>query len=347
MIKFKSASELLPSLSFKITYSEETEFDVKNDRNEKSSWNKAGTLSVKNALVGAKISPDRGIGFTSFKVWDSNLVVKKKEPIEVDINKIGNKTYRLTKKIPAAFAVGATFPVYTDTISSFYPDANVETNTVDGIVLHISDGSTFATIQGAVGSAAVDDGTNNDALVMETGTATEWRKIHRAILLFDTSLIGDSDTVASSTMSIRATAADDTNGVTAAHKVVHIVSSAPASDTALASGDYDSLGTTDYGSVAFASISTTAYTPIVLTSDGRGAISKTGVTKFGLRYAVDKDAGSPARNGNSLTTTVAMDFADQAGAGTDPYLSVDYTAAAGAGANDDAPAAAGAFFFLF
>src|SRR3990167_1396729 len=349
LVKFKSASEMMPTVSFKISYSSDTEFDVKDEQNVKTRWDKKGTLSVKNALVGAKSAPDRGIGFKSFKIWDSNLTSQKLEPIQVNITPTGNpREYRLTKIIPNVFATNAVFPLYTDVITSFYPDADVETSTVDGIALHIADGSSFGTIQGGTGTAAVDNGANSDAMVMETGTAADWRKIHRSILLFNTGpTIGDTDTIASSTMSIRATATDNSNSATAAQANAHIVSSAPASVTAGALGDYDSLGTTDFGSVAYASVSTTAYTPILLVQAGLDAISKTGITKFGLRFAADKDNTEPTRNGSSLTTLITMDFADQAGAGTDPYLSVDYSAAAGAAGNDLISEMSTGFFMAF
>jgi len=68
---------------------------------------------------------------------------------------------------------------------------------------------------------------------------------------------------------------------------VDIYTSAPASNTALANGDFDSLGSTSQtGSpITYADFSISGYNAFTFNSTGRGNISKTGISKFGSRNA--------------------------------------------------------------
>ena len=74
----------------------------------------------------------RGVGWKNFKIWDSGLKEnKKKQKVEVSFESAGDH-FILTKHIPASFFSGAVLPVFTDTDSTFYPDPDTETTSVDG-----------------------------------------------------------------------------------------------------------------------------------------------------------------------------------------------------------------------
>lgn len=229
-------------------------------------------------------------------------------------------------------------PLLLNTTSTFYPDPDPESTTVDGVVLRINDGGTWADIRGGAGTNVVDSGTDNELDNMETGSGSNWRKIHRGVMLFDTGpTIPDTDSITSATFSLYgpATAKENTNSATAAQAALHIVSSAPASNTALATGDYAiaSWGTTSFGSFVYADYASGAYNDVALNASGLSNISKTGVSKFGVRSGGDLNDSEPTRNGGSLTTYIAGVLADTALQDKDPKLVVVHGAAAVAGMN--------------
>lgn len=216
-------------------------------------------------------------------------------------------------------------PLFLNITSTFYPDPDVESTTVDGIALHISDNTAWATIRSGAGTAAVDNGATNEMGNMETGTASAWRKIHRGFALFDTGpTIGDSDVITSATLSFVGSAKSNTNSATAAQAAIHAVATTPASNTAIASSDYPNIGSTSFGSIAYADIDVggTNYNDIALNASGIADVSKTGISKFGWRSGGDLNNSEPTINGTSLTTNVDIFFADQATQAKDPKLVV-------------------------
>jgi len=149
------------------------------------------------------------------------------------------------------------------TTTTVYPDPDPETTTVDG---HVGDNtsSSWDTTHDASGN----DANSTLALIrIETGKDTGGAfRIRRGICLFDTSAIDAGDTVSSATMSLYGDSVqnDDNDG----DDFLAIVTSNPASNTDLATGDYDAVGDTvdnptemhDAGArIDLGSISTVAY----------------------------------------------------------------------------------------
>lgn len=212
-----------------------------------------------------------------------------------------------------------------NTTSTFYPDADPESTSVDGSVRHALDNQTWATIQGGAGNTVVDTGTGEALGLIYSGSTSGWQQISRAIFLFDTSAIADNDIIDSATLSFYGNGKSD--GLTIS-PTLNVYSSAPASNTALAAGDYDSLGTTAFSTnITNANFSTTAYNDFVLNASGLAAISKTSVSKFGTRESTyDALNVEPTRNGNSLLSHFNANCADQTGTANDPKLVVVHTA---------------------
>ena len=86
------------------------------------------------------------------------------------------------------------------TTSTFFPDANAESTSVDGYSSYDASTSGWATIQPAAtgGSASDTDASSNSVYI---GAISPWSWLYRAFYLFDTSAIG-TDTIDSATFNL-------------------------------------------------------------------------------------------------------------------------------------------------
>jgi hypothetical protein len=209
-----------------------------------------------------------------------------------------------------------------------YPDADTETTTVDGrawMSYTDTNGVSWAALQGGAGTNANDADANEAVVYLRCDSVTDqWRSIVRGIFLFNTSELTSDATISDAVMSLYGSYKYNDFGTP---PNIDIYTSAPASNTAIVPGDYDSLGSTSQtGSpITYAGFSVSGYTDFTLNSTGRGNISKTSVTKFGVRNA-NYDVA------NSAPTWTAwyyyyfdIYFADQDGTANDPKLTVTFT----------------------
>jgi len=200
---------------------------------------------------------------------------------------------------------------------TFNPDAHAETTSVDGYVGNAPASSNFATVRGAATGTTAND-SSSSAQVPEVTSSGGAFNIYRAFALFDTSSLGDSDVIASATISFMHSSSAKSNSPAGA---IVITSSNPASNTALATGDYDAFGTTEFSRVNIATIpGLDQYIDFSLNSSGKSNISKTGVSKFCLMISYDFDNSDPGANSN--LSTKGIYFADQTGTSSDPKLVV-------------------------
>lgn len=204
-----------------------------------------------------------------------------------------------------------------------YPDPNPETTTVDGYAgRYEASGESFATIRAGAGNEFDDTNTNNVAARLYSDTTTDlFEEMTRGIYLFDTASIDDAATISAAVFSLRGTGKANGNGSPA----LHVVASTPASNTALVNADYGQLGSTDFGSVAYAGYSISAYNDITLNSDGRANISKTGVSKFGTRTSWDLNNSFTGAWVSGADSNFQAYFADETGTTRDPKLVVTYS----------------------
>lgn len=193
-------------------------------------------------------------------------------------------------RLPAGFS--EPYPFTFDPSLQAEPDAHTETSTVDGRVTLTDTGTSFSTLRNAAnGDTADDTATFYNPVYSTNFTSGEYDFMGRTFMLYDTSSIGASATInGASFWGRQSSHTDELDG-----HWFHIVSSAPASNTALATGDYDSLGTTPYtdGFTSGTVPSTGGRFRMQLNSSGIAAISKTGITKFGLRLINDIDNTAP------------------------------------------------------
>lgn len=178
------------------------------------------------------------------------------------------------------------------TITTVSPDADPESTTVDGQVRRSGVNETFATIRAGAGNAAFPSETSSTAgQLAASTTSNQYGTLSRFVCLFDTSSIPDTDVISSATLSLYGRNVVDGFG---GSQAVGIVTSTPASNTNIVTGDYANFGTTRQASdIDLGSWVTSAYNDFPLNATGLASISKTGITKFGARISGDIDNSAP------------------------------------------------------
>jgi hypothetical protein len=217
-------------------------------------------------------------------------------------------------------------------VSTFYPDPDAESTSVDGVIVAGS-GMGHATAQDAwnivtaatTGTASPSGGSydlSSSVNYFVRGDSYN-ASLGRVFLLFDTSSLSSSASISSATLSIYVTA--KINGDNSGFDSVNVVTTTPASNTDLVSTDYDDITSTLQASaVDLSAISTSAYNNFALNATGLGNIAKTGVTKFGLRTGEDIADDRPVTD---TENTVTISAAETSGTSQDPKLEVTYTVA--------------------
>ena len=115
---------------------------------------------------------------------------------------------------------------------------------------------------------------------------------------------------------------------TAVDLTFNIVSSSPASNTALVAADFDNVGTTSFGTIEADAVNTNSstYNDITLNSTGYGTIAVAGVSKFAMRYEPDRANSEPSAATSGAGCTMLS--ADTASTSKDPKLVVTHAVAA-------------------
>jgi hypothetical protein len=151
--------------------------------------------------------------------------------------------------------------------------------------------------------------------------STMFRDLYRSVFLFNTVTLDDGCSVSAATFSPYLGSKFDGLVDT---PTVNVCSSAPASNTDLVAGDYDSLGTTLFASSKlWRDITSYAYNNFALNAAGIAAISKTGVTKLGVRYNdIDVSRGTPHWV-QYQTNSIMMTYAE--GGSNKPKLAVTWS----------------------
>jgi len=215
----------------------------------------------------------------------------------------------------------AQLPQVMSSTNTFNPDADAESTSVDGRVINDQSSSTWDNVHDAVtGSAADDTLGNGNSAVRSRSIGTRFL-VYRFFALFDTSSLTDSDTIDAGTkfqMYIETVGNTDNDGT----DYLNVYTTTPASNTALVVEDYDQIDTTQQAtSVDFGVLSATAYNDLTLNATGRGNVSTTGITKFGLREGHDAED-------DPIATDTTNEFNGQDADGSNaPILSVEHSAA--------------------
>lgn len=210
--------------------------------------------------------------------------------------------------------------------STFNPDADPESTSVDGVVHRSSVDESLSTIRSSAGNAVSDNGSNSEDSpgIVSSNTSNQYQSLRRNIILFDTSSLPDLANITAATFSTYGTAAN-TKFNQLGSPDYHLASSSPASNTSLAASDYSNVGTTSFGSIAYASFGADQYNDITLNASGISNITKTGISKFSAQISWDINnsfTGSWLALGQSA---FRASFAEISGTSQDPKLAVDFT----------------------
>lgn len=181
--------------------------------------------------------------------------------------------------------------------STTNPDADPESTSVDGWVRYDTTGVSWNTAITAADGHAISDAAGSETIASSYYVAgTQAAQVYRGFFLFDTAALTSGAVISAAVFSAHILPAtniydgdNDANGFTT------LVSSTPASNTGLATADYDQVGSTKLSS----DLDTTnavhnQYNDYTLNATGIAAISKTGVSKFAVREGHDLNNDAPA-----------------------------------------------------
>lgn len=208
-------------------------------------------------------------------------------------------------------------------VSTFYPNPDVETTSVDGYV--VADGGSWASVRGAATGSTVNSSSPNFTIsVYSIDTGPPYyiiaSSVTRAFFLFDTSTLPDLAIISDATLSLYATSKsiNDNDG----DDTANIVTSTPATNTNLVLADYNQTGTVLQAPAKDISSNVTlsTYNAFVFNSTGIGNVSLTGVSKFALREGHDLINSVPLASNDA-----AFSSAEASGTSQDPKLEVTYT----------------------
>jgi hypothetical protein len=145
-----------------------------------------------------------------------------------------------------------------NTTDIYYPDADPETSSVDGQVGFANAGAnTWTTVHDGTANTAYPTGQGMRADIGAYTTSNTWSNLNRAFILFNTSLMDDTDVVSSSTLSLMRIAVDTENFTGTTY---NIYSSSPATTTDLVVTDYGNVGTTPFSTAkAYSSFASDRY----------------------------------------------------------------------------------------
>lgn len=222
-----------------------------------------------------------------------------------------------------------------------YPEASPATTACDGVVVYfynVGGGVSWSTIHNASAGTNVGGGsganiTNNNQTTIEIRNQlgdgpNAWIIMGRGAVLFDTSALTSAANISGATLSLNCDSHSQF-GFSMSH---NIVSATPASNTTLVNDDYDQFGTTEFSTaVNVSSISDGSYTDFTLNASGISNISKTGVSKFGIRTVNDLSNSEPGTRAANYYSIVSWRSADYTGTSSDPKLVITYTAATNTG----------------
>lgn len=202
-----------------------------------------------------------------------------------------------------------------------YPDADPETETVDGYARCAGKNETWTALLDDTAISTDSSSVNIVVEIKASATTNQWDTCNRAILLFNTS--GLQGSVVSATLSLNGNSYGSVDGL-GVNPDLNIYSSNPVSNTSLAVADYNTLGTTPFSTaIPFSSWSDPSYNDFAFNSSGKAAIVQ-GITKLGVRNA-NYDVARVAPTWSSLGDTYfQFAGADAAGSAADPKLVVTY-----------------------
>ncbi len=210
-------------------------------------------------------------------------------------------------------------------------DSLIVNPSLDGYVMSddTSQTLTWAQVVGGTGTNNQHGGNTATSLIWcSQSTSGKWRACYRPILLFNTAALPDDATITSATLQLYGVNKNDVQGWA---PDICLYSVNPASTEDLANSDYSTFGNAAFSDViTYASFTASAWNTFTLNAAGLAAISKTGITKFGIRNAnyevaeeLDPGNHTPAPWGANKDSYLTFDTVETTG--FEPILTINYT----------------------
>lgn len=205
--------------------------------------------------------------------------------------------------------------------TTFNPDANVETTSVDGAAWYGTGGATFTVLRDGSGSGSQDDSANAITPLVDCASLeNQYGTMTRGIFLFDTSSLTAGATLSDAIFSTYVTAKASNLG-----QSIWMVDSSPNENILIGNydyeGNYTDITAQSDTKPAVSGISTSAYLDFTCNSTGLGNVSKTSITKYGLKMSADATNTAPTWI-NGVGDSITINFADNGS--NEPKLVVTY-----------------------
>ena len=223
------------------------------------------------------------------------------------------------------------------TTTTINPDGHTESATVDGRVTDDgNDNYTMANLADEGGTYSGESESTAAFYVIAGDQTDRFNSLGRFFMLYDTSSITDTDDVTAAKIVCQMGASNSTTvneGLTG--YALGVTASNPASNTALAAGDFDAISNTAFATaVSVSALNTSAgqnWEDLDFNATGIAALALDGISKFVIRYTADitDTAGNWSSGANVL---VVAKTAEDATAGNRPELTITHSAAVEGGA---------------
>lgn len=221
------------------------------------------------------------------------------------------------------------YPVEIGASMTFYPDAHVETSTVDGLAGRYMTNETWPDITGNAGNHHFDDVDWMTVAFIQTNTVQDrWWNNRRAFALFDATSLPPAAVIDLAELDFYGRLAADGGHKTDGLNInpnVNIYASTPASNIDLVNADYQEFINEPplcTGPISYTFWSE-GYNVFALNSAGRAAISKTLISKFGTQNT-NYDVYQIAPNWSASQISYLCAYPAEKGSGYKPKLVVTY-----------------------
>jgi hypothetical protein len=208
------------------------------------------------------------------------------------------------------------------TVDTYYPGSSSTDNPVDGVVYRAGVSELFSNVRAGNGTGVGE--TWNPLMIglySVNGSSGYFKELDRGEVCFNSASIG-TDNVTSSVLSLYISGANNGLG----NPTMHICQANPAATDSLSAGDYQAMKnyTTSFG--YFSWLSPDTYNDITLNASGVSNISKSGISKFGLRLSWDMNNSFTGTWANNTYSGFQFYTSNQSGTTSDPKLTVTHSA---------------------
>ncbi|MDB5264658.1 MAG: hypothetical protein JWN64_229 [Parcubacteria group bacterium] len=234
-------------------------------------------------------------------------------PEESLVKKMVNKIMKIAIAVGQVIGI-VPLRVYATDLT-FYPDPNIEVNTVDGYIRATA--STWSGVRNSTSGTSNDSGTTIGVSSERGTTSGNSYILERGVVLFNTTSIPAGVTVTAATLNLYVISSAGSGST----RSTELVEAYPAYNTSLRSSDFGRFSDVHYGS-SDGTYTLNTYEPIALNSTGIAHVATRGITMIGLKGYHDRVNVSPS---NTDEMMMAFSSADQSGTTQDPKLVVIYS----------------------